>query len=411
MRPDIAWLTSAGAEPDGADAALAHRHAPLLRLDGAEPFRPVAVGFAVYRQPAKSVSSKFAIAPDAAAVIEYAIYWDHDIRHLYDLEHVWAHVDAGGATVRVEASFHGRRHAMGPAGADGRPALVVEPGGHAHYAGRDALMEWADRIGRGCGADAGDGGVHTSNLFGAAAFGDPSPRDHRLAGLFLKRRAFAPAFDAAIPFDTRSVPLVPWPRLAAWIPGRVRHLVAGLPQSVPHLAAVFLDCGDTLVDEGTEVKDPRTGVVQRAELVAGARQTLDALKERGYRLALVADGPRGTFENVLGHHGLWNRFETHAISGDVGVLKPAPAMFRAALAGLGLDEDDGKRVVMVGNNLARDIEGANALGMISVFFDWSDRRPRTPRTAGEVPAHTIRDLSALPALLDTIERALAEAGA
>ena len=31
-------------------------------------------------------------------------------------------------------------------------------------------------------------------------------------------------------------------------------------------------------------------------------------------------------------------------------------------------------VVMVGNNLERDIAGANRLGLISVFLHWTERR-------------------------------------
>jgi putative hydrolase of the HAD superfamily len=69
------------------------------------------------------------------------------------------------------------------------------------------------------------------------------------------------------------------------------------------LLAILLDCGDTLIDEGTEVK---TGgdVSLRADLIPGAADLLHELKRRGYPLALVADGPVATFENNLGPYGL-----------------------------------------------------------------------------------------------------------
>ncbi len=90
-----------------ADHDLAMRHRPVFQLDANEPFAPVALGYTLYREPAKSVSSKFRIRPGKGTVIEYAIWYDWDIQHLYDLEHVWVHLDAEGAVVTVKASRHG----------------------------------------------------------------------------------------------------------------------------------------------------------------------------------------------------------------------------------------------------------------------------------------------------------------
>jgi putative hydrolase of the HAD superfamily len=109
------------------------------------------------------------------------------------------------------------------------------------------------------------------------------------------------------------------------------------------------------------------------------------LKAAGYRLALVADGPYGTFQNVLGHYGLFDLFDVLAISGKVGVEKPHPQIFHYALDQLGIAPADYGRVVMVGNNLARDIKGANDLGLISVWLDWAPRRPKIPADPSEKP--------------------------
>ena len=399
-------LPAPPAAATGPDIELARRHAPILQLDSAEPFRPVAVGVTIYSGPGKSVSSKFDITPEAGPVIEYAIYWDHDIQHLYDLEHVWIHLDWDGRVVRVDGSQHGRRLRLAAELEGDRVTLCPEPGKHALFAAPADLRTQAEAMGHMCGPAAGEGGIHTANLFGAAAFGDPAPASHRLARLYLKRRAFAPAFDAAIPLDLQGCALLPWTVLAAWIPRRMRALVARLPLQVPHLKGVFLDCGDTLVDEGTEVKEPGTGVVLSAALVEGAAEMLDILRSRGYPLVLVADGPRGTFENVLGHYGLWDHFGAHVISGDVGVTKPSPEMFETALAALGLPHGTAGHTVMVGNNLERDVKGANAFGIVSVFFDWSDRRRRMPISDDERPDHTIGNLAELPKLLDDIETGL-----
>ena len=170
------------------------------------------------------------------------------------------------------------------------------------------------------------------------------------------------------------------------------------------LRAIFLDSGDTIVDEGTEIKDADE-VVQRAELIPGATAMVQGIKERGYPLALVADGPVGSFQNILTQHQLYHYFDAFAISGAVGIEKPAARMFEHALNALHIGPAEYHRVVMVGNNLARDIKGANALGLITVWLDWAPRRAKIPADGSEVPQYTIKTPDALLPLLDKIEQA------
>jgi HAD superfamily hydrolase (TIGR01549 family) len=168
------------------------------------------------------------------------------------------------------------------------------------------------------------------------------------------------------------------------------------------IRAIFLDCGDTLVDEATEVKDEQE-VSQRADLIPGAAELVAELRKRGYPLALVADGPEGTFINNLTPHGLYDLFTARAISGIIGVQKPHPDIFQHALDALKIVPEEYGRVIMVGNHLERDIKGANACGLISVWLDWSPRRPKTPADDSEIPAHTIKNPLDLLTLLDRLE--------
>lgn len=169
------------------------------------------------------------------------------------------------------------------------------------------------------------------------------------------------------------------------------------------ILAVCLDCGDTLVDEATEVKNA-LGESQSAELIPGAAAMMRTLHARGYRLALVADGPQATFVNNLGPYGLYDLFAATAISGVVGVEKPDARLFTHALQQLDIPPDQYHRVVMVGNHLGRDIAGANALGLISVWLNWSPRRAKVPAHPGEVPRYTIKLPSELPGLLEQLEQ-------
>ena len=52
-------------------------------------------------------------------------------------------------------------------------------------------------------------------------------------------------------------------------------------------AIVFLDSGDTLVDESTEVRI-KGDVVDHAEFFPGIKEVLFQLKNAGFRVALVA---------------------------------------------------------------------------------------------------------------------------
>ncbi len=168
------------------------------------------------------------------------------------------------------------------------------------------------------------------------------------------------------------------------------------------ILAVCLDCGDTLIDEATEVKADE--VTLRADLIPGADELVRQLKQRGYPLALIADGPVSTFVNCLGYYGLYDLFDCHAISQNLGVQKPHLKMFHYAMDCLGIAPADYGRVVMLGNNLERDVCGANTCGMISVWLDWSPRRSKIPARDVEQPQFTIKRPLELLDVLDQLEK-------
>lgn len=168
---------------------------------------------------------------------------------------------------------------------------------------------------------------------------------------------------------------------------------------------VFIDSGDTLVNEGTEYRNEGSPIVQSCELIDGAKEMLLTLKERGYTIELVADGYTQSFDNSYGQHGLKNIFDARTISEEVGEKKPSQAMFETAMKLLHLTDEDKKRIIMVGNNLERDIVGANRFGITSVFIKWSPRYPMEQKNEEEVPDYIIRKPLEL---LDLVEKLEAE---
>lgn len=169
------------------------------------------------------------------------------------------------------------------------------------------------------------------------------------------------------------------------------------------ILAVCFDFGDTLADEASEVKDDTLTTLQ-AELIPGAGELLHELKRRGYQLALVADGRPGTYSNVLRQHSVHDLFDAFSISEEVGVEKPDDQMFVTALDALGIGKADYERTVMVGNRLDRDVGGANNLGMISVWIDWSGRYASAPQHDIEVPDYTIHLPMELLEVMEELER-------
>ena len=152
---------------------------------------------------------------------------------------------------------------------------------------------------------------------------------------------------------------------------------------------IFIDSGDTIVDESTEVYDENGELVIKADLIPGAKEMLITLKEKGYTIIMVADGYRQSFINVHTLHEVYDYYDGCIYSEDIGVCKPDSKMFEAALKIAGLTKDDCFRVVMVGNNLSRDIKGANEMNMISVHIDWTPRYPKRPSNHSEIPDYVI----------------------
>jgi len=167
------------------------------------------------------------------------------------------------------------------------------------------------------------------------------------------------------------------------------------------LLALLFDLGDVIMQEETEVKDAELSTL-RAELVDGMGEALRTLKSRGYKFGLVADTRPKTAWNVLHQHNLYHLFDARAISAEVGCEKPDPRIFRYALDALKIEPSDYARVVMVGNNLARDVRGANQLGLLSIWFHWNERYARA--NDGSKPAYEIRNAHALVPLIESIER-------
>ncbi|MBU6336007.1 MAG: glycerophosphodiester phosphodiesterase [Chloroflexi bacterium] len=226
---------------DAASAALAARWSPELRFDRHEPFFPLLAGVTLFDAdgPSPSFPRQISLAPAtpgaraAAQVIEYAIWWDWDIGHLYELEHVWVYLDAAGDLLRCEASAHGSFAELrapdtpGVARHAGRPVVYAEPGKHAFAASAAAHRPAVPRTtGRATRELVGNAGLLVTPLFRGVL--QRTPRRDLLARSYLTPFAFDPAYAFEQHRCLGAAQLVPWAALCDWIPGRIAWWLARL---------------------------------------------------------------------------------------------------------------------------------------------------------------------------------------
>jgi len=95
--------------------------------------------------------------------------------------------------------------------------------------------------------------------------------------------------------------------------------------------------------------------------------TLGELQARGYRLGLLSN--RETverFHSLLDQVDLWPYFDLILAAGEVGISKPAPGIFHAALERMGGAPEES---AYVGDNYWADVVGARQAGVTPILLD------------------------------------------
>lgn len=111
---------------------------------------------------------------------------------------------------------------------------------------------------------------------------------------------------------------------------------------------------------------------RRLQLYPDVKDMLDQLRPR-YRLAAVTDAQSPYALPELHAVGLLDYFDPVIVSGDYGYRKPDARLFRHALEELHVNAEE---VLYVGNDIYRDVFGAQQLGIKTVFFIASNQGER-----------------------------------
>lgn len=105
---------------------------------------------------------------------------------------------------------------------------------------------------------------------------------------------------------------------------------------------------------------------ERIVPLAGAMETLQALRAAGVRIGLLSNATDGRYvERVAVRLGMRPFFDPFIVSADIGVRKPREEAYRAVLERWPLPAGT---VAMVGDSLYHDVGGANRLGLYTVHF-------------------------------------------
>uniref|UniRef100_UPI003D09ABCB HAD family hydrolase n=1 Tax=Roseibium sp. TaxID=1936156 RepID=UPI003D09ABCB len=99
----------------------------------------------------------------------------------------------------------------------------------------------------------------------------------------------------------------------------------------------------------------------------GVADTLHELKRRGFRLGIVTNTfnsreEKSVWFRTVGIHDIW---DSYADSSELRVVKPAPEIYLAALAPLGVAPGNAAFV----GHAQNELDGAKALGMTTILFN------------------------------------------
>jgi putative hydrolase of the HAD superfamily len=122
--------------------------------------------------------------------------------------------------------------------------------------------------------------------------------------------------------------------------------------------------------------------------------TLALLKEAGCALGLLTNGEDVSQNAKIDRFGLRPWFGAILVEGAFGAGKPDARVYREALRLLGVSAAE---TVMVGDNLAWDVAGAQACGIRGVWHNLYGKR--NGPESGIVPDAIISDIGELPSLL------------
>ncbi len=132
-------------------------------------------------------------------------------------------------------------------------------------------------------------------------------------------------------------------------------------------------------------------------ILPGVLESVETLNAEGFRLAVVSNAPSHQFvEEAVAKIGLRPFFSPVMSSALAGARKPDPGLFLAIATAWELNPST---IVVVGDGILADIEGAHAAGMRGVLVHRAMNASNTDADEAIVPDADLAEIAAVPALL------------
>lgn len=116
-------------------------------------------------------------------------------------------------------------------------------------------------------------------------------------------------------------------------------------------------------------------------------ETLHYFREAGVRLGMITNGSSLVQNGKIEQLGIRSLFDVIVVSGEEGIQKPDPSIFRLTLDRLGAAS---QAAWFVGDHPVNDIAGARSAGLTAIWFEGEEAWPANMSVQ---PDHGIRSLA------------------
>ncbi|MGT2928735.1 YjjG family noncanonical pyrimidine nucleotidase [Streptococcus dentasini] len=133
---------------------------------------------------------------------------------------------------------------------------------------------------------------------------------------------------------------------------------------------------------------------QQGQVLEGAKELLESLEARGYRLFAATNGVTFIQNGRLDRSGIRGYFEQVFISDNLGYQKPQKEYYDSIAQAI--DSFDKKQALMIGDGLLSDIQGGNNAGIDTVWYNPDGKE----NTSQAQPTYTVATYQKLLEILD-----------
>jgi putative hydrolase of the HAD superfamily len=137
-------------------------------------------------------------------------------------------------------------------------------------------------------------------------------------------------------------------------------------------------------------------VLEETSIKEGARDLLEWLKERNYKIAVISNGDDKFIKNTVENFGIRQYLDVLITSEGCGAEKSTLKPFRIAIEALKVSPSD---VLVIGDRIDEEILAANKFGMKSVLMKGSIWEGKNYSSEEIHPNYSVNEISEVKRIL------------